>query len=561
MKTLKILLILFVVAVIVLVIAGWLLFRSPGISSQSVLLVHVGGEIQEYRPDSTLASLLGEEPVTQYDLTRILRHAAKDEKIEGVVLRIHPFSMGFAHMQELRAYLQDLSKAGKWTAAYLDTVGEFYPGNGQYYLASACETISVNPLGDVNLIGLHAEVPFFRGTLEKLKIEPDFDHIREYKTAMNTFTEKEFTEAHREMMESLLQDLYDQMVSGIAASRGMDPDVLRDVIENGPYSAAEALEIKLIDHTKYWAGMKEFVEEKAGESFHWVKTGRYLKTVKEKGEKIALIFGMGPIFVGESSTSPFASSPTMGSDSIARLFRKVRENDNYKAVIFRVNSPGGSAVASEVIRHEMVLTKEKKPVVVSMSNVAGSGGYWVSMSADRIIADPGTLTGSIGVVVGKFNTRKFWEELIGITHGEVKVGKNADMYSSLHNFSEEQREKRTQFMESIYREFVRLAAEGRGLTEERVNEIGRGRVWTGKQALDLKLVDGLGGLDSAVLEAKKLANIAEDKDVKLVCLPGKKSFLEVLTHREDDVRVWLERLKSGNMVYGPVWCPVRLEIQ
>lgn len=560
MKILRIFLVLCVLGVIFLMIAAWFLFRTPGISSDSVLILPIQGEIQEYAPASSLSSIFGPEPLTMYGLTRALKAARDDDRIKGVVLRIHPFSMGFAKLQEIRELVVRLEASGKWTEAYVETMGEFTPGNGQYYLASGCGKITLNPLGDVNLIGLNAEVPFVRGLLDKLHIEPDFDHIKEYKTAMNFFTEKEFTEAHREMMESLLGDLFDQMAEDIAASRKMTLEEVVKIIDAGPYSAADALEKGLIDRTAYWDEMHESISERAGNSFEWVKLGSYLDHIREHGSKIAVIYGMGPIFVGESSTSPFDSSPTMGSESIARLFKRVRDDDSIKAVVFRVDSPGGSAVGSEIIRRSIILTKDKKPVVVSMSDVAGSGGYWVSMSADKILADAGTITGSIGVVVGKFNTRKFWGDFLGITHDEVRIGKNANLYSGLDSFTEEQKKVRTRFMETIYEMFVTQVADERGLTKERVNEIGRGRVWTGKQGLNLQLVDGIGGLEAAVEQAKELCGIAADESVKLIPYPRKKSLMEVLSHQDNTLKVWMEHMKQGEIIYGPVWCPVSFTI-
>ncbi|HPR63783.1 MAG TPA: signal peptide peptidase SppA [Thermoanaerobaculia bacterium] len=561
MKTFRFLLVLFLIIVAILSVTAWLMFRTPAISSNSVLVLDLQGDIPEHMPTSGIEAMFGEERLTMNTLNTALHYARSDKRVHGLLLRFKGVSMGFAKAQELRTLIREISESGKWTAAYLDTIGEFSPGNGLYYLASACDSITVNPLGDVNLIGLHAEVPFLRGTLDKLKIEPDMDHIREYKTAMNTFTEKEFTEAHREMMESLIQDIYGQMVEDIADARTLEPEVVRDIIDGGPYSAEEALEKKLIDRTMYWDEMKKWVDEQAGEDADWVSVPTYASSVSQKGDRIAVVYGMGAIHTGESSTSPFQSSPTMGSDSVAKLFRQVRKDDSIKAVVFRVDSPGGSAVASEIIRREVVLTKESKPVVVSMSDVAGSGGYWVSMSADSIIADPGTITGSIGVVVGKMNTRKFWGDLIGVTFGEVNAGKNADMYSSLHNFTEEQKAIRTKFMEDIYARFVKEVSTSRGLTEERVNEIGRGRVWTGQQALDLNLIDEIGGLWTAVEKAKELADIPEDKTVKLVVYPREKSFLEVLAHKDNDFAKVLTQLKQGDLVYGPVWCPVQFTIQ
>jgi protease-4 len=543
-------------------VALYLAFREPSVAKNSVLRLTMRGSVPEFRTTESLDELLGKPQPSLFTYYRKLKQASHDPNVAGLVLRIKPFGLGIAKMEELRALLQEFKANGKWTACYADTFGEFGPGNGSYYLASACDTVYLNPVGELNLLGLNAEVPFLRGTLDKLHIFPDFDHIAEYKTAMNMLTEKSMTDAHKEMMESLVNDIYAHLTDNIAASRGLTPEAVRAAIDRGPLNAKTALQVKLVDGILFEDEFEDKIKAKTGGKLSVVDDGSY-GLDSPGGERIAVVFGMGAIFVGESSSSPFDDSANMGSETYVKAFKQVRKDPSIKAVVFRVDSPGGSAIGSELIRHELVKTKKEKPVVVSMSDVAGSGGYWVSMSADKIIAQPSTITGSIGVVVGKFNMSGFWSDLLGITFGEVSAGKNADFYSSLKNFTPEQKQAMRTFMEEIYDDFVKNVAEGRKLPVEEVRRIGKGRVWTGAQGLDLKLVDRLGGLDAAIEEAKKLAKIPADKEVELVPYPKKKSFMDVLfSSKQSDLQVLMEQLRSGQIfATGPLYCPYTVSFE
>ena len=563
MKALRILLILVLIVGLGLATAMFFAFREPGIDDHSVLRLTIQGELQEYRTSEGLEEAFGAPRPTLFSMFKMLKQAAHDKKLDGVILKIEPFGMGFAKLEELRALLAEVRANGKWVWCYADTFGEFGPSNGSYYLASAADRIVLNPAGELNLIGFEAQSMFLRGTLDKLHIYPDFDHIEEYKTAMNTFTETAMTAPHREMMEALVNGLFDKLVADIAKARKLDPAALRTLIDGGPMGAKRALEAKLVDQLAHPEEFEEAVKQKTGGELNVVADTDYPVKSFDHGPKIAVIYGMGPIFVGASSSSPFDDSANMGSATYAKAFKAVRKDASIKAVIFRVDSPGGSAIASELIRHQVVLTRKEKPVVVSMGDVAGSGGYWVSMSADRILAQPGTLTGSIGVVVGKFNTRGFWGDLLGVTYDSVKAGANADIYSSLQNFTPEQKASVRRFMEEIYDDFVRNVAEGRKLPVEEVRRLGKGRVYTGVQGLELKLVDRLGGLDAAIEEACKLAKLPAGSEVTLVPYPRKKTLMELIMKKQKgEIRTALEYFQSGAMMpTGALWCPYRITLQ
>ncbi|MEJ5165853.1 MAG: signal peptide peptidase SppA [Thermoanaerobaculia bacterium] len=534
-------------------------FKEEGLKKNTILKVTLSGEIMEYVPKSSFPLPFGRKVISLYDYVQIIRDAAKNPKIVGLYIRLKPFSMGAGKIEELMDAIEEFNKSGKPSFVYTETFGEFGPATGSVWLASSAKKIYIHPDGYVNLIGIYSETPFLRGTLDKLHIYPDFDHIAEYKTAMNLFTEKKFTDAHREMMDSLTSSIFENMVISISKNRNIKKEEIISAIEKGPLSAKEALKLKLIDGLLYEDELEEKLKEIGGKDYNLISESKY-KIEPKIGEKIAIIFGMGGIYVGRSEGSPFGGSEGMGSETVAKYFRDARKDKDIKAVIFRVDSPGGSAIASEIIRRELLLTKKEKPVVVSMSDVAGSGGYWVSMSASSIISRPSTLTGSIGVVVGKFNTKGFWEDLLGITFETLKKGENADFYSSLQNFTPQQREVLKKMMTEIYDQFVQNVSKDRGIPEERVREIAKGRVWTGAQALELKLVDKIGGFKEAVEEAKKLAKIPEKEEVQIVIYPKPKNFLEILMQQERDseIKAMLKSYLIRNLPLGPLWCPYKI---
>ncbi|MCK5379084.1 MAG: S49 family peptidase, partial [Acidobacteria bacterium] len=347
-----------------------------------IVSLRLSGPIVEVAAEDPLAELTGSAPTALRDIRRALVRAAEDDRVRGVRLRIDSVGGGFATIQEIRALLGRVQAAGKWTAAYMDTAGEFSPGNMVYYLASACDEISINPAGDVNLIGLSARSPFIKGTFDKLGIKPEFPGRGTYKTARFMYTETDFTPGAREMMTWLLGSVMDQLIEDIATGRGMEAAALKHLIDTCPMSAPNAMTAGLVDHLEDWTAFRERVGAKDEGDAKIVGLTKYLSRTKKptSGAKIAVITAIGAIMRGESgkSMNPLLGGDIMGSETIAKALRDVRKAKGVKAAIFRIDSPGGSAVASEIIRQEMVRTAEEIPVVVSMSNVAASGGYWIS---------------------------------------------------------------------------------------------------------------------------------------------------------------------------------------
>jgi protease-4 len=451
----------------------------------------------------------------------------------------------------------------------MESVGEYRPANWTYYLASAADEISINPLGDVNLLGLTVRTPFIRGTFDKLGIKPEVPGRGAYKTARFMYTETEFTPEQREMMDWLMTSMMDQLVVGIAEGRGMEPEVVRDLIDRGPFLGPAALEEGLVDHLEDWTGFVDRIEEKVAGKVETVSVSRYLDSLDAPSRRhtIGVVTAVGGIMRGENrrELNPLFGGDVMGSDTIARAFRRVRDNDDVKAVVFRIDSPGGSALASEVIRREMARTAEKVPVVVSMGNVAASGGYWITCGAQRIVAQPGTITASIGVFTGHLNASELYNDRLGITFGKLDYGANANYYGELEDWTDSQRAVTDRFLDRIYDAFLERVSESRDMTVEQVDAIARGRVFTGEQALERDLIDVLGGFTEAVDEAKKLAEIPADARVRLVDYPTQKPLWQQLLQRSagDDlaVRAALEELdrwfRTGvpPAAPGAVWTP------
>ncbi len=537
--------------VLVAVVARGL--AKPGLPSTVVLAINLAGPIAEVTADDPFAEIFGDQPLSMQDLRWVLNRASDDDRVVGVRLKIGDFGGGFATTQELRGLIQNVRASGKWTSAYLETAGEFAPGNSLYYLATACDEISLHPGGDVNLIGLSVRSPFIRGTFDKLGIRPEFPGRGDYKTARFMYTERDFTPAAREMTDWLVGSLFDQLVDGVARGRGLGPDEVRNLIDRGPFLGEETHEAGLVDHREDWTTFTDRIEDKAGSAkivgLHQFLAG---ERPSSRGAKIAVVTGVGGIMRGESRRqfNPiFGMSDVMGADTIASAFRAIRKDNEIKAVVFRVDSPGGSALASEIIREEMARTAEKIPVVVSMGDVAGSGGYWVTCGAQAIVAEPGTITGSIGVLTGHLNMESFYNDKLGITFGKADFGANADIYGELEDWNDQQRAIVDRVLDRIYDRFVTLVSESRGMTWDEVDAIGRGRVFTGVQALENGLVDMVGGFDTALEEAKRLAEIDLDAKVRLVNYPRAQPWWRQIVNRKSDDEVAVESMLSDYQTF------------
>jgi protease-4 len=422
----------------------------------------------------------------------------------------------------------EFKQSGKPLNSYIEQAG-----NLEYFLASAADTVYLHPQSVLDLRGLQAEVTFMRSTLDKLGIEADFEQIGPYKNAPDVYTRKSLSEAHREALEGIVDDLYNRLVDSLAEARGLSGDRLRQIIDQGPLTARMAHELGLVDGLRYRDEIEEELKQGDGE-FRSVNVAGYQRGAAagfslDGSARVALIYGVGMIVGGESSEDALFGR-IMGSDTIAQAFKEARKDDSIQAVVFRINSPGGSDVASDVIWREAFLTMAEKPVIVSMSDVAASGGYWIATASHAIVAEPTTLTGSIGIYAGKFNLSGLYEK-IGFNKERVKRGESADFWSDTRSFSDEERARFREILEEGYRHFLEKVSQSRNKEQDEVDALGQGRVWTGAQALEHGLVDELGGLDRAVALAREKANIPESKEIRLEVYPHKKSYFEVILRR------------------------------
>lgn len=481
-------------------------------------------------PDPISAVLQGEAPRLR-DLVGALDRAAKDERVVGLVARIGGGGHGMAVTQELRDAVKRFRSSGKLAVAYAETFGEAVPGQGGYYLATAFDSVWVQPSGDVGFVGLAAETPFLRGTLEKIGVEPRFSGRKEYKTFINQYTERELTEPHRESLSRILDSHTDQIVAGVAEGRGLEESAVRALLAAGPYTAEDALEKGLVDAVGYRDEVLSSIEKKVGRPVTRLFAQRYLERAgppHRGGAAIGLVYAVGGVARGESSFDAVLGGATMGSDTVSAAIRAAVRDDDVKAIVLRIDSPGGSYVASDTIRREVERARKAgKPVVASMGNVAASGGYFVAMDADRIVAQPGTLTGSIGVGGGKMALEGLWEKL-GVAWGRVETTPGAGMFSLSRDFTPEEWARFEAWLDHIYADFVAKAAAGRKMSVEQMDLVARGRVWTGADAKERGLVDELGGLGTALRVAKELAGLPADGEVELRSFPPRLEPLEAL---------------------------------
>lgn len=560
----KVILVLVGIVLVVEILVITVSYFSRRIQPNTVLTVRLEGEIEEQPPQDPLTEAFFGARTTVTDVVQALDRAEADPRITGIEVRVGESTLGMAKIQEIHQKIREFNRKGKFSVAYLE-----FATNRSYYLASACQTVILLPTSLFHVRGMMTSTTFLRGTLDKLGIYPDLYHVGDYKNAMNVYTEKKYTPAHREADQTLLEDFYQQYLRGVAEGRGMKLEEVRKAIEKGPYTSQEALATKLIDRLAYDDEARDLVKQKNRGSENRLSLGEYLRrTERRGGAKLAVIYATGTILPGRSGDSPLGGA-VMGSETIAEQFRRAREDASVRAVILRVDSPGGVTFPSEIIRREVVVTKRVKPVVVSMSDLAASGGYAIAMSANRIVAEPGTITGSIGVVGGKLNLLGLYEKL-GLSKDYLTTTENSTMDYPFQNFTPAQRESVLKYMRDIYGSFIQGVAEGRHMKVEAVDKIGQGRVWSGERARQLGLVDELGGLDTAIAAAKTLAKIPPREPVSLIYLPPPKSLFEKMRDlmggmsvlaRGITLRQRLEQIET--LARTPAWTllPVVPEVQ
>src|SRR5947207_1439040 len=543
-KTRKIVLIIsaVVLGLVMIVVLGIAIVVSalrgnrPSIQDNSVLALKISGSLPDYVPDDPFRRLFGAQPQSLGSLLAQFRKAKVDKRISAVMLEIDMSEAGWAKSEEIRDEITDFRASGKPVYAYMET-----GLNKDYYIATACDKIFVPPPGELFTIGLAADVMFFRGSLDKLGIYPDLYQIGKYKSAGDMFTQKQMTDAHREYINSLLDDLYGRYLEAIAKARKKSTDEVKALVDDAPYSAAKAKDAGLIDGAIYRDEVEKEMKKRLGykdsDDLHIARGSEYKEISQEslglnKGDKIAIVYAAGDITSGRS-TYGGSGQDTIGSDSLVKTINDARDDKTIKAIVLRMDSPGGSGLASDIIWRAVESAKEKKPIVVSMSDVAASGGYYIACNANKIVAEPSTITGSIGVVGGKPVVKGFYD-WIGVTNEYVMRGKNAGMFRESEKFSDAERAKFEEFLKNTYQDFITKVGKGRGKDASYIDTIGQGRVWTGRQGKENGLVDEYGGMDKAIEIAKQLAKLPEDKGVQRVIMPKPPTLLEQLISAGND---------------------------
>ena len=461
---------------------------------------------------------------TVYDFHRQIEQYADDPEISGLYINLKGIVAGLAKLQEMRSALMKFKESGKSIVVYMEQ-----GGNGSYFLASAADKILMSSTGTLDVSGLSAHMYFLRNAFDKFGIDPQFEHIGDYKSYSDIFTRSDMSDAQAEAVNAILDDFYASMSESIANTRGTTVEEFQATVESGPFTVDEALEAGLIDSIVYRDEIKDILKDMHGEKMQLVSEKKYAKHTPEptgwedaRMKKIALIYGTGGITSGKSSDGGMFGDESMGSETIVKALRSARENKNVSAIVFRVDSPGGSALASEMILREVYRCTEgddKKPIIVSMSDVAGSGGYYIACQADKIVALPTTITGSIGVVSGKFTIDELQNKL-GINTATLRRGEHADMYAGYRSFTDIEWEKLRDHIDQTYQTFIQRVADGRDMDTSAVNKVGQGRIWSGTRAKDLKLIDEIGGLDLALEMAAKEIGVEDGEEYSVIAYPN-----------------------------------------
>ena len=510
-------------SIIVVAIIGAFAEDGITIKESSILHIKLNKPIKERAQEDPFSEVMVgfSGNLGLIDMVEAIENAKTDDKIKGIYLEPDYPMAGFASLEAIRNALVDFKESGKFITAY----SEVYTEAG-YYLASVADNIYMNPRGMFELNGLSANLTFFKGTFDKLGIEPEIFRVGDFKSAVEPFIRKDMSEANELQMNSILNSLYTHYLENVAAARSIPVATLQTLSDSMVVrKPEEALRNKLVTGVKYFdevlAEFRTQLELEEDDKINFVGIGKYQKSIDKKNSsknRIAVIVAQGDIVSGKGD------GQSIGSDKFAKLIRKARENDKVKAIVLRVNSGGGGVIASDVIWREMMLAKDKKPVIASMGDYAASGGYYISMAADKVVAEPNTITGSIGIFMMLFNMEKFLEDKIGITHDVVKTGEYSDIITVTRSLNDAERAIFQQSTNEGYEDFTSKVAKARNMSIADVKKIASGRVWTGLQAKENGLVDEIGGLDKAIALAAEAAEISDD--YKLRYYPAKKDFLE-----------------------------------
>ncbi|HEY0654093.1 MAG TPA: signal peptide peptidase SppA [Chryseosolibacter sp.] len=534
------------------------------IADNSVLHLKLDAQISELQQEDPFAGLPivgGNVPkVGLLQLKDAIKHAKTNDKVKGIYLEVSYPMTGFASLEEIRESLIDFRESGKWVVSYNEVMSE-----GAYYLASAADKVYLHPEGEIEFNGLTAEIGFYKNLLDKLEIKPQVFRVGEFKSAVEPFLLDKMSVENRTQLQEMVNSIYDHVLTKISESRNVPKDVLKNVSDKMQiHNAAAAVEFKLVDSLLYMDQFQKNLQSRVGvddiDDIKLVKYNRYRKSYsnyKSSKNEIAVIVAEGAIIPGSNDES----EQVIAADRFVEEIRKARENDNIKAVVLRVNSPGGEFRSSDMIWREIELTKKEKPVIASMSDYAASGGYYVAMGCDTIVAQPHTITGSIGIFGILFDMSDFLGNKLGITFDEVRTGDFGDTYTVTRPLNQAEKNFIQKNLEDHYNTFTQKAAEGRGVNQSHILSVASGRVWTGSQAKERKLVDVLGGFNDAVEIAARRASISDDYKVRFY--PREKPFLEqLMTQLEEnamadrmeselgDLKVYYKQMKKVQRYQG-----------
>jgi protease IV len=499
-----------------------------------VLTANLTGGLADKPDPDPMSRLLFDEKDTLRDFVDAVDRAADDPRVKSLYIELGDDTLGLAKTEQIRDTIARFRAKGKFAVAFADTFGEGGPGTRPYYLATACNEIWLQPLGEVGLTGLRSETPFLKGLLDKLGIAADFEHREEFKTAMNSLTETKMTGPQREEIEAILTSIWGEIGSDIAKTRKLTAEHVASLADRAPLLAAEAQPAGLVDKIGYRDQAQAAARARAGGGAQLMSFAKYLKAAGRphaSGSQIALIYGTGLISRTDSSTGLLAEGYQFTPRAIGRAFAAASRNKDVRAIVFRIDSPGGSATASETIWRDVEEARRAgKPVIVSMGDVAGSGGYYVAAPADKIVAEPATLTGSIGVLAGKLVLGGLMQKL-GVTTDAAARGANSGMFSAVDDFTPAERQRLEAELDETYAGFKDHVAAGRHLSADAVEAIAKGRVWSGADAKEKGLVDALGGYETAYDLARQAAKLPENAPIDVVIYPRQRGLTAALVAR------------------------------
>lgn len=498
--------------------------RQPTVASNSVLLLDLEGDIPETAPVEIPFPLgRSEAQPTVRDVWTSLHQAASDNRVKAVLLEPRSLSAGWAKLEEIRQEIANFKKSGKPVYAYLQS-----PSSREYYLASVADKIYLSPDDNLDVKGFFLEEMYFKNSLNKVGVQVEVDHIGKYKDAGDIFTKSNMTPETREVLNQVLDQITNSFCSDVGQGRHMSADQIKALMDAGPFIGSQAKASGLVDELGYEDQVYSALKAKTGDGdLNHSSIRSYFKTVTQKGDRIALLVGEGDITRGDAQGT-VDDAAGISSGGFAKVIRQVRNDQSIKGVIVRVDSPGGDSVASDEILHELKLLSAKKPVTISMSDYAASGGYFISMTGDPIVSYPDTLTGSIGVLYIRPNLHGLFDKL-GVQEDQLSRGKLANLDDTTQPLSDAGRQKLHESIEATYKSFVGKVATARKKSFDQIDALAQGHVWMGVQAKGNGLVDELGGLDEAIQQVRRKAGLSSTGETNLVMFPPRRSFLEILS--------------------------------